>query len=143
RWTGRASRAPLRWDRARPIPAARPDLGGGRPLLRSPCYNAAKTVEAFNGRLRDQINLDTLCVELLATDEHAVSHTGMTLHAMQFRAPPHPRSGRRPQLTSRLRVTVTVRWIPLVTAAYGTRARPARTTIVPLAPARWPGLSAG
>jgi hypothetical protein len=34
-------------------------------------------------------------------------------------------------------VTVTVRWLPLVTAACGTRvARPARTMIVPLAPAR-------
>jgi hypothetical protein len=35
------------------------------------------------------------------------------------------------------RLTVTVRWIPLVTAACGTRvARPARTAIVPLTPAR-------
>jgi hypothetical protein len=42
---------------------------------------------------------------------------------------PHPRSGRRPQLTGRLRMTVTVRCVPLVTAAYGTRvARPARMT---------------
>src|SRR5215207_5836866 len=42
---------------------------------------------------------------------------------------PHPRSEPRAQLNDPLRVTVTVRWLPLVTAAYGTRvARPARTT---------------
>jgi hypothetical protein len=51
-------------------------------------------VEAFNGRLRDQINLDTLCVELLATDEHAVSHTGMTpaCHAVSGSSPPQVRA---------------------------------------------------
>jgi hypothetical protein len=44
---------------------------------------------------------------------------------------PHPRSGIGVQPTGLLRVTVTVRWIPLVTAAYGTWvARPARTTMV-------------
>jgi hypothetical protein len=52
------------------------------------------------------------------------------LHAMQFR-PPHPsqvRDGRQP--TGLLEVTVTVRWIPLVPAACGTRvARPVRTTM--------------
>ena len=48
-----------------------------------------------------------------------------------------PRSDTCAQPNGRLRVTVTVRYLPLVTAAYGTRvARPARTTIVPLAPAR-------
>jgi hypothetical protein len=42
---------------------------------------------------------------------------------------PHPRSEPRAQLNDPLRVTVTVRWLPLVTAAYGTWvARPARTT---------------
>jgi hypothetical protein len=42
---------------------------------------------------------------------------------------PHPRSGTRGKLNGLLRVTVSVRWIPLVTAAYGTQvARPARTT---------------
>jgi hypothetical protein len=40
-----------------------------------------------------------------------------------------PRSGACSPLSGYLRVTVTVRWIPLVTAAYGTWvARPARTT---------------
>ena len=33
---------------------------------------------------------------------------------------PHPRSGTGAQPNGRLRVTVIVRWIPLVTAAYGT-----------------------
>jgi hypothetical protein len=42
---------------------------------------------------------------------------------------PHPRSGMCAQPNGLLGVTVTVRCIPLVTAAYGTRvARPARTT---------------
>jgi hypothetical protein len=42
---------------------------------------------------------------------------------------PHPRSGTGAQPNALLGVTVAVRWIPLVTAAYGTRvARPARTT---------------
>jgi hypothetical protein len=49
---------------------------------------------------------------------------------MQFRpSPPHPRSEAGAKLNDLLRVTVSVHWIPLVTAAYGTRvARPARTT---------------
>ena len=52
------------------------------------------------------------------------------LHAMQFRPPPPPQV-RRVRLPNGLpRVTVIVRWIPLVTAAYGTRvARPARITM--------------
>ena len=42
---------------------------------------------------------------------------------------PHPRSGTCAQSNDILEVTVTDRWIPLVTAAYGTRvARPGRTT---------------
>jgi hypothetical protein len=44
---------------------------------------------------------------------------------------PHRRSGAGAQPNGLLRVTVIVRWIPLVTAAYGTWvARPARTTNV-------------
>ena len=51
---------------------------------------------------------------------------------MQFRPPPHPRSEPRAQPIEVLEVTVVVRCIPLVTAAYGTRvARPARTTMLP------------
>ena len=46
---------------------------------------------------------------------------------------PHRRSGTGAQPNGLLRVTVTVRWIPLVTAAYGTQvARPARTSMLPL-----------
>jgi hypothetical protein len=42
---------------------------------------------------------------------------------------PHPRSGTCTPTIGPLEVTVGVRWIPLVTAAYGTRvARPTRTT---------------
>ena len=43
---------------------------------------------------------------------------------------PHPRSGTGAHTNGLLRVTVSVRYIPLVTAAYGTRvARPARMTV--------------
>ena len=50
---------------------------------------------------------------------------------MQFRPPPHPRSGRCAKPNGLFEVTVTVRYIPLVTAAYGTRvARPVRTTTI-------------
>ena len=49
-----------------------------------------------------------------------------------FRLLPHPRSEPRAQPIEVLEVTVVVRCIPLVTAAYGTRvARPARTTMLP------------
>ena len=47
---------------------------------------------------------------------------------------PHPRSGAGAQPNGLLGVTVIVRWIPPVPAAYGTRvARPARTTMLDLA----------
>jgi hypothetical protein len=46
-----------------------------------------------------------------------------------FRSMPHPRSEAGTEPNGLPGVTVTDRWIPLVTAAYGTRvARPARTT---------------
>ena len=51
------------------------------------------------------------------------------LHAMQFRPAPPLQVREERESTGVLEVTVTVRWIPLVPAAYGTRvARPARTT---------------
>jgi hypothetical protein len=51
------------------------------------------------------------------------------LHAIQFWPTPHPRSAACALPSRLLRVTVTDRCIPLVTAAYGMRvARPARTT---------------
>jgi hypothetical protein len=53
------------------------------------------------------------------------------LHAMQFPPPPQPQVRHVRPATGLREVTVTVRWIPLVTAAYGTRvARPARTTML-------------
>jgi hypothetical protein len=46
----------------------------------------------------------------------------------------HPRSGTCAQPTGLREVTVMIRWIPLVTAAYGMRvARPASTTWLGLA----------
>jgi hypothetical protein len=53
------------------------------------------------------------------------------LHAMQFRLPPPPQVRDGHPAHGLLGVTVIVRWILLVTAAYGTRvARAARTTIL-------------
>jgi hypothetical protein len=42
-------------------------------------YDAARTVEAFSTRLRDQIDLDTLTAELLAVVDHAVEPTAAWL----------------------------------------------------------------
>jgi hypothetical protein len=38
-------------------------------------YDAAKTVEAFSTRLRDQVDLDTLTAELLAVVDQTVEPT--------------------------------------------------------------------
>jgi hypothetical protein len=42
-------------------------------------YDAARTVEAFSARLRDQVDLDTLTVELLAVVDHTVEPTAASL----------------------------------------------------------------
>jgi hypothetical protein len=42
-------------------------------------YNAAKTVEAFSGRLRDQLDLDTLTGELLAAADQTMEPTTVSL----------------------------------------------------------------
>jgi hypothetical protein len=42
-------------------------------------YNAAKTVDAFSVRLRDQVDLDTLTAELLAVVDHTVEPTAVSL----------------------------------------------------------------
>jgi len=42
-------------------------------------YNAAKTIEAFSAHLRDQVDLDTLTVELLAVVNHTVEPTSSSL----------------------------------------------------------------
>ena len=42
-------------------------------------YNAARTVEAFSGRLRDEVDLDTLSTELLALVEQTMQPTAASL----------------------------------------------------------------
>ena len=42
-------------------------------------YDAARTVEGFSGRLRDEIDLDTLSVELLAVVEQTMQPTAVSL----------------------------------------------------------------
>jgi hypothetical protein len=42
-------------------------------------YNAAKAIEAFSTHLRDQVDLDTLTVELLAVVNHTVEPTSSSL----------------------------------------------------------------
>ena len=42
-------------------------------------YDAAKTIEAFSTRLRDEIDLDTLSAELLAVVDHTVEPTTVSL----------------------------------------------------------------
>jgi hypothetical protein len=53
-------------------------------------YDAARTVEAFSARLREQIDLDTLSAELLAVVDHSMEPTRVSL----WLRPPMERSGR-------------------------------------------------
>jgi hypothetical protein len=61
-------------------------------------YDAAKTIEAYSVRLRDQLDLDTLSTELLAVVDQTMEPTQMSLwlrpSAPGSRA--HPGSGARP-----------------------------------------------
>jgi hypothetical protein len=42
-------------------------------------YDAVKTVEAFSGRLREQVDLDTLSAELIAVAEQTMQPTTVSL----------------------------------------------------------------
>jgi hypothetical protein len=42
-------------------------------------YNAAKTIEAFSARLRDEIDLDTLAAEVLAVANQTMEPTAVSL----------------------------------------------------------------
>jgi hypothetical protein len=56
-------------------------------------YNAAQTIQAFSGRLRDQIDLDTLTTELLAVVDQTMQPTEASLW---LRPSPHGSSGTPP-----------------------------------------------
>jgi hypothetical protein len=42
-------------------------------------YNATKTIEVFSGRLREQVDLDTLTAELLAVVDQTMQPTAVSL----------------------------------------------------------------
>jgi hypothetical protein len=57
-------------------------------------YNAAKTIQAFSGRLREQIDLDTLSTELLAVVDQTMEPTRVSLW---LRPPPPGSPGTAPR----------------------------------------------
>jgi hypothetical protein len=59
-------------------------------------YDAARTVEGFSGRLRDEIDLDTLSVELLAVVDHTMQPTAVSLWLRPAAQPPSRRTGNYP-----------------------------------------------
>jgi len=56
-------------------------------------YDAARTVDAFGTRLREQVDLDSLSAELLAVVNHAMEPTSVSLW---LRPSPHSSSGAAP-----------------------------------------------
>jgi hypothetical protein len=56
-------------------------------------YGAAKAIEAFSTRLRDQVDLETLATELLAVVDQTMEPTRVSFW---FRPSPHGSSGKAP-----------------------------------------------
>jgi hypothetical protein len=57
-------------------------------------YNAAKTIEAFSARLRDQVDLDTLATELLAVTDRTMQPTTVSVW---LRPPDEPSKAQTPR----------------------------------------------
>jgi hypothetical protein len=57
-------------------------------------YNAAKTIEAFSARLRDQVDLDTLATELLAVTDKTMQPTTVSVW---LRPPDEPSKAQTPR----------------------------------------------
>jgi hypothetical protein len=60
-------------------------------------YDAAKTVEAFSGRLRDEIDLDTLSAELLAAVDQTMQPTSASVWLRPASATSKPAAPARPR----------------------------------------------